>query len=667
MKFPCWLSNFRRPPQGRAARRPSRLFLEPLEDRCVPSTIQGTVLNLGTNSGLGGWTVWLDLNKDRLLDPGDPVTTTAADGNYSFDTTNVPAAYTDSSGSYDIVQLDLQVGTGGRWLNRYTYPTDALVNRTTTPNATQVNFGLDFFPTAGIAPAGSESPVNVTATGAPQGYPAGTNVSVSADAIGNCVVAWQKYVTGSPGTIYARVFDADGSARTGEIAVGAGTVLNSTSPNLLEPMVAMAGNGQFLVAWTGPQGINAQAFDAHNAAVGSTATVLAFNATTTGELSGVAADATGDFVALYNVETKKGSNWSSPTVYAQRYTSLGAATGSAIKVAAPNLINGHQSVAMAGAGNFVVAWDDIPPHYSGVSGYVYAQQYTASGRTAGSRITVVDGARYPSVAMNASGQFVVISETWVFVPVMGGRSVSSAVVYNPDGTMVGNADTVAVDDGIYGQPISVAMDGAGNVTCAWTYYSANVYEQGQVRMRFLPAGGTQQPRTLANTTTQGARELPGVAATGNGSFVVVWEGYGAADPAGIYSQRFAPLSSPLAAGGVAPGGEAAAAAWGNGTRRLAVQTVPASSSVPSFESFAALFGSDPLPSSVAPVHALVQATSRATGLAPALAGSSQLDTAKTGAHSVAAPIASPAILDRVFGEQTWSADPFAKELLTPLW
>ena len=42
--------------------------------------------------------------------------------------------------------------------------------------------------------------------------------------------------------------------------------------------------------------------------------------------------------------------------------------------------------------------------------------------------------------------------------------------------------------------------------------------------------------------------------------MVVWQGYGAADPAGIYSQRLAPLSPQLAAGGVAPGGKAAAVA-----------------------------------------------------------------------------------------------------------
>jgi hypothetical protein len=36
-----------------------------------------------------------------------------------------------------------------------------------------------------------------------------------------------------------------------------------------------------------------------------------------------------------------------------------------------------------------------------------------------------------------------------------------------------------------------------------------------------------------------------VAATGNGSFVVVWEGYGAGDDAGVFFQRYEPLAAPL--------------------------------------------------------------------------------------------------------------------------
>src|SRR5262249_52995287 len=55
-----------------------------------------------------------------------------------------------------------------------------------------------------------------------------------------------------------------------------------------------------------------------------------------------------------------------------------------------------------------------------------------------------------------------------------------------------------------------------------------------------------EPETIVNTTTQGAQALPGVAATGNGSFVVAWQGYGPGDDAGIFSQRYTPASALLA-------------------------------------------------------------------------------------------------------------------------
>jgi hypothetical protein len=542
MKLPSWLTRrSRRLPRRPAARRPVRLALEGLEDRCVPTTIQGTVLDANSNAGLPAWTVWLDVNHDRILNSGDVVTTTDANGHYFFDTTNVPPAVSSPPDSYDIVQLDLQAGSGGRWLN--TTPTAAAVDRATTPDAT-VNFGVSFQPNVGVAPAGSESPVNVAATGAPLGTTSGANVSVSADAAGNYVVGWQNYATGM---VYARIFNADGSARTGDILVGAGQTPTDSNPYYAMPEVATAGNGRFLVAWRGTQGINAQAFLADGTPVGSPATVLAFNANTRGGLGGAAADATGDFVVVYDVSTySKSRGWSTPTLKAQRYTPSGSANGSAITVASPNLVNGSVVVGMAGPGNFVVAWDDVVGNRGGGSSpYVYAQQYTASGSKSGSLITLPSGSASPDVAMNANGGFVVT------YALNGGRQ---AQVYNANGTPSGTA--VAYASGAVGGN-GVTLDGAGNVTLAWTDNPTDTYSRAGIWVRVLTAGGVLQPVTLANTTTQGTRQLPGVAATGTGSFVVAWQGYGAADPAGIYAQRFTPVPSAPAVAAPAVSGRTA--------------------------------------------------------------------------------------------------------------
>ena len=41
-----------------------------------------------------------------------------------------------------------------------------------------------------------------------------------------------------------------------------------------------------------------------------------------------------------------------------------------------------------------------------------------------------------------------------------------------------------------------------------------------------------------NTTTEGGQTITGIAATGNGSFIVIWQGYGLGDDYGVFSQRY---------------------------------------------------------------------------------------------------------------------------------
>jgi hypothetical protein len=488
-----------------------------------PTSIQGTVFNDANQNGVfdvgesgrAGWTVFLDLNQNGIIDAGETTRTTDALGNYFFDTTTeTPAKVLQGGDLVDYVALKLEVGTGGRYLD--TTPLTVGLKRTTEPNAVR-NFGTFFQPTVGVAPAGPEMLVNATTAGT-QGYGKyETNYEVpskvSADAAGNYVIAWGTELGGAL-SISARVYNADGSPRTGDITV-------STSPSSTDAKVAMAGNGQFVVTWTSAQGIKEQVFNSQGTPIGSTGTVLAFDSNTTGSLDGVAADANGKFVVLYNVRTyRKNFGWSSThTLTAQLYTASGVANGKAITVANPGLVNGSQGVAMAGAGNFVVVWND---------GSTYAQQYTSSGSKSGGQILVGSGDTNttfaPSVAMNTNGKFVVSY-------IQSGQYVTQ--IYNANGTTAGGPVTFGLGEVIGSDCAAVAMDSAGNVVLAWTE------PEGNVRMGRLAAGATTpDPVTMVNTTTQGPQFSPGVAATGNGSFVVAWQGYGPGDDAGIFSQRY---------------------------------------------------------------------------------------------------------------------------------
>ena len=62
---------------------------------------------------------------------------------------------------------------------------------------------------------------------------------------GNYAVTWQASGYGGGNGIYARLFNATGTALTGAIHLG-----NSTTANDSSPSIAMNDAGQFAVAWT---------------------------------------------------------------------------------------------------------------------------------------------------------------------------------------------------------------------------------------------------------------------------------------------------------------------------------------------------------------------------------------------------------------------------------
>ena len=79
-------------PRKHARLRHRRLQAERLEDRQLLATISGQVFNDlnanglkdGSEAGQSGWTVYLDADGNGQLGTGETSTTTAADGNYSF-------------------------------------------------------------------------------------------------------------------------------------------------------------------------------------------------------------------------------------------------------------------------------------------------------------------------------------------------------------------------------------------------------------------------------------------------------------------------------------------------------------------------------------------------------------------------------------------------------
>src|SRR5205814_1094554 len=121
----------------------------------------------------------------------------------------------------------------------------------------------------------------------------------------------------------------------------------------------------------------------------------------------VGLDAAGDFVVAWESLGQDGSGWG---VYAQRYSTAGAPLGPEFRANAST--TGGQltpAVALDAAGDFVVTWQSIGQ--DGSSYGVYAQRYSAAGTPLGlefrANTYTTNIQRYPAVAMDAAGDFVV--------------------------------------------------------------------------------------------------------------------------------------------------------------------------------------------------------------------------------------------------------------------
>src|SRR5439155_541373 len=124
----------------------------------------------------------------------------------------------------------------------------------------------------------------------------------------------------------------------------------------------------------------------------------------------VALDAAGDFVVTWSsfVQDPDGCGG----VYAQRYNAAGVPQGEEFRV--NSFFTNTQlfsTVAMDAAGDFVITWSSDDQHGDGYG--VFAQRYNAAGLAQGGEFRVntstTSSQRFPTVAMDAAGDFVV---TW---------------------------------------------------------------------------------------------------------------------------------------------------------------------------------------------------------------------------------------------------------------
>lgn len=370
------------------------------------------------------------------------------------------------------------------------------------------------------------------------------NPNVSWDPGGRFVVAWNEGLrTPSQNDIFARRFDSSGAA------VGLDFQVNALTAGFqLEPDVAVADNGDFVVVWyalsgfaSAPPGIFGRRFASAGTPLGADFLINTYTPSFVRDPS-VAAELNGDFVVTWTT-TRNGYD-----VLGQRFTSAAA------KVGPEFLVNSYtpetqrmSDVASDGMGGFLATWvsDDlssgIPQDGDGAG--VFARRFLSAGGAIGNDFQVsvfsLGPQRAPATACTAAGACVVSFEGDATTTIIGLDTIFSRF-FDASGAPLGPDVEVGAGSCFPGgENPDVCRDAQGDFVVAFDRFSDGGY-YGIFGQRFDSAGAPAGTEFQVNTYTPGGQYTPSIDCTATGEFVVVWSSYqqNGDNYYNVYGQRF---------------------------------------------------------------------------------------------------------------------------------
>ena len=454
--------------------------------------------------GLGGWTVYIDVDRDGLLNAGEPSSVTTASGSFNLPnlppgehfvrevaqdlwslTTPLPLLTKTLLGGQNVVGVLI----GGHTtvpdsLHSAAWP-EVVVDETSYPGMGVIEVASDAagnfvavwptfdtgngpemvrgrrFSSSGVALGGDFTVNAVPIVG--RSYP-----KIAADADGDFVVVWQQQVAPNDWDIFARRYDGGANPSGPEFRVN-----TTTAGGQFEPDVASSRDGSFIVTWRasgpGTEGrVYYQRFDAAGAPVSDEAWILSLGV----QAPAVSMDASGGFVLAW-------TGWRperlfDAEVFARRFNAAGEAVGSLILVNAVTQRDQVEADVAAGPdGDFVVAWNSRAGGET-----MRARRFSASGIPQGDELLLGTGST-PRTAKGGDGSFVV---TWQASTGGAGDDVQ-AVRFNAAGLRQGARFTPQNAGGFRSRP-SPAMDDAGNFVIAWST-SSSTGSQHMAAQRFV--------------------------------------------------------------------------------------------------------------------------------------------------------------------------------------
>lgn len=241
----------------------------------------------------------------------------------------------------------------------------------------------------------------------------------------------------------------------------------------------------------------------------------------------VATDAQGNFVVVW---TTQPGGTSRTEVRARRFDATGAPRGPEFRVSTASVAALSPSVAMNASGEFLVVWEYSFPttRYGDLD--VYAQRFGPGGDKVGGEFrvntTTANGQSHPYAGMADNGTSVVAWTSECQDPKSGKVAASDGIYaqrFGPLGAKLG-AEFRVNDYLPDAQRVpSVAMDRAGNFLVAWQSYGQDGSDWGVYAKRYSASGAALAGEVRVNVATAGRQVNPTTAPLPGGGFAVAWE------------------------------------------------------------------------------------------------------------------------------------------------
>jgi hypothetical protein len=353
---------------------------------------------------------------------------------------------------------------------------------------------------------------------------------------GNFVVVWEDF-RNNDADIYVQRYDSDGNKLEDNLLVN----VDSLAEDQYAPSVSVGVNDRFMVTWVdlrrGEEVVFARSLSFADPAADTVLfAVSSDTSSVTQESPPTVSDTLGRFTIAWTEYTLP-----NPTIYAQRYDSLGQMLGDTVTVSSLQFISERHGLSVSGSpgGSFVGAWMDKPAGNFDV----YAQRVNSFGFPQGGNLLLNDddlGANqdFPQIMVKSDGSFVVVWEDMR-------RSSSDIFMKRFDDQAQALGDDLMVNDSLgrvyHGRP-DVAADSSGNFVVAWE--DARESPLGIYAQLFDLPGAPQGENFKVDCQGMGSSTSPCCDMFAAGNFVVVWSSV-AGSARDVYGRLFSSEGEPL--------------------------------------------------------------------------------------------------------------------------